>query len=787
VPTQAAAPKSDAKGAGAGKSAPVAASKGASGTAAKPSTKTAAPASSAQTAVAAQPAPAAVTGKSAAGKGTAARKAEGGSADQAGAVAPGKRGAAKAGGKAASKAAGKAGARPESDDDLDEAGDTGDQVEAFEDGDAEAEAIPEVPIAPVKTSKRGSRAKEKQLLKELGGRSGITEEQREATRNNLKTLIKLGKERAYLTYAEINDHLPEDLVEAEAIESIVSTFNDMGIAVYDQAPDAETLLITDTVPVASSDDDAEEEAEAALSTVDSEFGRTTDPVRMYMREMGSVELLTREGEIEIAKRIEDGLKFMIQAISACPTTIKEVLDHADRIRAGTMRIDEVVDGLIDPNAVEEAFVAAPAPAAEEADFDDEEGDGSGANTARLEELKRDALAKFDTISTGFDQMRLAFEKDGYQSKSYLRAQTEIQNELMTIRFTAKIVEKLCDTLRSQVEEIRKLERSIAEICVRRVGMPRDHFLASFPGNETNLRWVEGELARAGAWQSVLTRNVPAIQDLQQKLIDLQARVVLPLVDLKEINKQMTTGETRARQAKREMTEANLRLVISIAKKYTNRGLQFLDLIQEGNIGLMKAVDKFEYRRGYKFSTYATWWIRQAITRSIADQARTIRIPVHMIETINKMNRISRQILQETGQEPDPAMLATRMEMPEDKIRKILKIAKEPISMETPIGDDDDSHLGDFIEDTTTLAPADAALHGSMRDVVKEVLDSLTPREAKVLRMRFGIEMSTDHTLEEVGKQFDVTRERIRQIEAKALRKLRHPTRADKLKSFLEGQ
>ena len=683
----------------------------------------------------------------------------------------------------------KAGARPEGDEDLDESADGSDQVEVFDDADTEAEPIPEVPVAAVKATKRGSRAKEKQLLKELGGRSGITEEQREATRNNLKTLIKLGKERSFLTYAEINDHLPEDLVEAEAIESIVSTFNDMGIAVYDQAPDAETLLMADTTPVASSDDDAEEEAEAALSTVDSEFGRTTDPVRMYMREMGSVELLTREGEIEIAKRIEDGLKHMILAISACPTTIKEVLDHADRIRAGTMRIDEVVDGLIDPNAQEVEFVAAAAPApAEEADFEDEEGgDGSGANTARLEELKRDALAKFELISSGFDRMRVAFEKDGYQSKPYLKAQGEIQDELMTIRFTAKIVEKLCDTLRSQVEEVRKLERSIGEICVRRVGMPREHFLASFPGNETNLRWVDSELSKPSAWQQVLTRNVPAIQDLQQKLIDLQVRVVLPLADLKDINRKMTTGETSARKAKREMTEANLRLVISIAKKYTNRGLQFLDLIQEGNIGLMKAVDKFEYRRGYKFSTYATWWIRQAITRSIADQARTIRIPVHMIETINKMNRISRQILQETGQEPDPATLATRMEMPEDKIRKILKIAKEPISMETPIGDDDDSHLGDFIEDTTTLAPADAALHGSMRDVVKEVLDSLTPREAKVLRMRFGIEMSTDHTLEEVGKQFDVTRERIRQIEAKALRKLRHPTRADKLKSFLEGQ
>ncbi|KAA0213873.1 MAG: RNA polymerase sigma factor RpoD [Lautropia sp.] len=665
-----------------------------------------------------------------------------------------------------------------------------DQIEGFDEGD-EAEVIPEVPevvaAAPAK-SRRGNRAREKQLLKEFGGRQGITEEQREATRNKLKQLIKQGKDRGFLTYAEINDHLPEDLVDAEAIESIISTFSDMGITVYDQAPDAETLLMADTTPVASSDDDAEEEAEAALSTVDSEFGRTTDPVRMYMREMGSVELLTREGEIEIAKRIEDGLKHMLQAISICPTTIAEALAHAEKIAAGSMRIDEVVDGLIDPNAEEEDDFA-PAPVAAPADFDDDEdGDAAAtAQTARLEELKRASLEKFEHISKWFDRMRVAYEREGYRSKAYLKAQTEIQDELMSIRFTAKMVEKLCDTLRAQVDEVRSLERAIAEICVQRVGMPRERFVQTFPGNETNLKWAEKEVAANPPYVEVLRRNIPAIQDLQQKLIDLQARVVLPLADLKEINKRMAMGEAKARKAKREMTEANLRLVISIAKKYTNRGLQFLDLIQEGNIGLMKAVDKFEYRRGYKFSTYATWWIRQAITRSIADQARTIRIPVHMIETINKMNRISRQILQETGQEPDPQMLAARMEMPEDKIRKILKIAKEPISMETPIGDDDDSHLGDFIEDTATLAPADAALHASMHGVVKEVLDSLTPREAKVLRMRFGIEMSTDHTLEEVGKQFDVTRERIRQIEAKALRKLRHPSRADKLKSFLEGQ
>jgi RNA polymerase primary sigma factor len=456
-----------------------------------------------------------------------------------------------------------------------------------------------------------------------------------------------------------------------------------------------------------------------------------------------------------------------------------------------LRIDEVVDGLVDPNAKDVSFAPPPSLEALEEEEGDADVDPAAANGKQLEEMKKAAVEKFALIAEGFSAMRAANEKQGYKSAAYLKAQAAIQEALMTIRFTAKIVEKLADTLRTQVEEVRTFERAILNISVDKVGLPRDLFIRRFPGNETNLRWSEKlvlEVTEQGApYVGILRRNIPAIQDLQQKLIDLQARVMLPLPDLKEINKQMAMGEAKARKAKREMTEANLRLVISIAKKYTNRGLQFLDLIQEGNIGLMKAVDKFEYRRGYKFSTYATWWIRQAITRSIADQARTIRIPVHMIETINKMNRISRQILQETGIEPDPATLAVKMEMPEDKIRKILKIAKEPISMETPIGDDDDSHLGDFIEDTATLAPADAALHASMHNVVKEVLDSLTPREAKVLRMRFGIEMSTDHTLEEVGKQFDVTRERIRQIEAKALRKLRHPSRADKLKSFLEGQ
>jgi RNA polymerase primary sigma factor len=653
-----------------------------------------------------------------------------------------------------------------------------------------------------KAKAKDRKAKEKALLKDaFSSDTEASEEELEQRRQKLKTLIKLGKDRGFLTYAEINDHLPENIVDPEAIDGIIGTFNDMGIAVYEQAPDAETLLLSDSVATASNDDDdAEAAAEAALSTVDSDFGRTTDPVRMYMREMGSVELLTREGEIEIAKRIEEGLKDMIQAISACPTTIAEILAAADRIERDEAKVDEIVDGLVDPNATEEVGAPVAVAAAADDDEDDEDGEegeeeeedgnanggAAGFSAEQLEQLKRDSLAKFAEIASQFDKMRKAYEKEGYNSKPYVKAQETISNELLSIRFTAKFVEKLCDTLRGQVDEVRHIEKQILDVAVNRCNMPRAHFIKVFPGNETNLDWIDAEVAGNHTYSAVLGRNVPAIKELQQKLIDLQARVVLPLPDLRNINKKMAAGEMKARKAKREMTEANLRLVISIAKKYTNRGLQFLDLIQEGNIGLMKAVDKFEYRRGYKFSTYATWWIRQAITRSIADQARTIRIPVHMIETINKMNRISRQILQETGAEPDPATLAIKMEMPEDKIRKIMKIAKEPISMETPIGDDDDSHLGDFIEDNNTLAPSDAALHASMRGVVKDVLDSLTPREAKVLRMRFGIEMSTDHTLEEVGKQFDVTRERIRQIEAKALRKLRHPSRSDKLKSFLEG-
>ena len=608
-------------------------------------------------------------------------------------------------------------------------------------------------------------------------------------RMRLKNLIVLGKERGYLTYAEINDHLPDDMLDAEQIEGIVAMINDMGINVYDEAPDAETLLMAENAPPVA-DEDAVEEAEQALSTVDSEFGRTTDPVRMYMREMGSVELLTREGEIEIAKRIEDGLKHMILAISACPTTIADILTMAEKVERDEMRIDELIDGLIDPNEVEEVseeMAEADEASMEADDVEEDEEDGGAVQSASLLKLKVDALERFALMRQLFTKMVKSLEKNGSDSRSYKKLQEQLSSELMGIRFSAKQIEALCDGVRRMVEEVRSYERAIMDLCVNKCGMPRAHFIKSFPGNEVNPEWLAHEMRARKPYVEQLGRFQHDIVDFQGKLIELQDRVGIPIKDLKEISRQMSTGEAKARRAKREMTEANLRLVISIAKKYTNRGLQFLDLIQEGNIGLMKAVDKFEYRRGYKFSTYATWWIRQAITRSIADQARTIRIPVHMIETINKMNRIARQILQETGQEPDPALLAKKMEMPEEKIRKILKISKEPISMETPIGDDEDSHLGDFIEDVSTLLPGDAAIYSNLREATREVLESLTPREAKVLRMRFGIEMNTDHTLEEVGKQFDVTRERIRQIEAKALRKLRHPTRSDRLRSFLDNE
>ncbi len=648
----------------------------------------------------------------------------------------------------------------------------------------------EKPKTPRKAPAKPRAAKVKDKLAPMIAEAPTAEEA-EVRRTRLKTLIALGKERGYLTYAEINDHLPDDLVDAEQIESIISTFNDMGIQVFDVAPAAEDLLMSEVAPTVVDDEQAEAEAEQTLSAVDSEFGRTTDPVRMYMREMGTVELLTREGEIEIAKRIEEGLKHMIQAISACPTTIADILEAADKISKDEMRIDELIDGLIDPNAVEDIEAM---PESEDLDVDEGEeeddeadGDGGGAQSASLIKMKAEALERFANLRSLYEKMAAALQKKGYQDKVYLKLQEQVSNELMNIRFTARTTERLCDAVRHMVDQARSHERKILNLCVDKAGMARPHFIKSFPGSETDLDWLKNEIAAGPANSAVLMRMLPAVLEEQQKLIDLEARIGIPLKELKDINKQMSTGEAKARRAKREMTEANLRLVISIAKKYTNRGLQFLDLIQEGNIGLMKAVDKFEYRRGYKFSTYATWWIRQAITRSIADQARTIRIPVHMIETINKMNRISRQILQETGNEPDPATLAEKMEMPEEKIRKILKISKEPISMETPIGDDDDSHLGDFIEDNATLAPAEAALYSSLRDATKEVLDSLTPREAKVLRMRFGIEMNTDHTLEEVGKQFDVTRERIRQIEAKALRKLRHPSRSERLRSFLDNE
>ncbi len=646
------------------------------------------------------------------------------------------------------------------------------------------------PKQPRKAPAKPRAAKVKDKLAPMIAEAPSAEEA-EVRRTRLKTLIALGKERGYLTYAEINDHLPDDLVDAEQIESIISTFNDMGIQVFDVAPAAEDLLMSEVAPTVVDDEQAEAEAEQTLSAVDSEFGRTTDPVRMYMREMGTVELLTREGEIEIAKRIEEGLKHMIQAISACPTTIADILESADKISRDEMRIDELIDGLIDPNAVEDIEALAETEDLEVDDAEDDEeedGDGaSGAQSASLIKMKAEALERFANLRSLYEKMATALQKKGYQDKNYLKLQEQVSTELMNIRFTARTTERLCDAVRHMVDQARAHERKILHLCVDKASMPRPHFIKSFPGNETNLDWLKAEIAAGPNNAPVLMRMQPAVLEEQQKLIDLQDRIGIPLKELKDINKQMSTGEAKARRAKREMTEANLRLVISIAKKYTNRGLQFLDLIQEGNIGLMKAVDKFEYRRGYKFSTYATWWIRQAITRSIADQARTIRIPVHMIETINKMNRISRQILQETGNEPDPQTLAEKMEMPEEKIRKILKISKEPISMETPIGDDDDSHLGDFIEDNATLAPAEAALYSSLRDATKEVLDSLTPREAKVLRMRFGIEMNTDHTLEEVGKQFDVTRERIRQIEAKALRKLRHPSRSERLRSFLDNE
>jgi RNA polymerase primary sigma factor len=605
--------------------------------------------------------------------------------------------------------------------------------------------------------------------------------------SQLKLLIARGKEQGYLTYAEVNDHLPSEIVDPEQIEDIVNMINDMGIPVYEKAPDAESLLLTDAT--AAPDEEAVEEATAALANLDAEFGRTTDPVRMYMREMGTVELLTREGEIRIAKRIEEGLEAVKIALGSYPGTYDLLLRHYETVKAGQMRLVDVIVGFVDPNAPDE--IAQPqnpkmmALEREEAANDDDEADGDEEEEAiDTGPDPEEAAKRFSSIAKAHHQFLNALDKLGSKDPKTLKIRKKICSELMELKLSPKMFDQLIDNLRQHVTEVRLLEKEIMFLCIKQAGMPRKDFISTFPKNETSTRWLDKHIKAKKRYSGPLAKFKDEIERRQNKLKDLEGLFHVLINEIKEINREVSIGEAKARRAKKEMVEANLRLVISIAKKYTNRGLQFLDLIQEGNIGLMKAVDKFEYRRGYKFSTYATWWIRQAITRSIADQARTIRIPVHMIETINKLNRISRQMLQEMGREPTPEELAVRMEMPEDKVRKVLKIAKEPISMETPIGDDEDSHLGDFIEDTSVSSPIDSATTESLRETTHSVLAQLTPREAKVLRMRFGIDMNTDHTLEEVGKQFDVTRERIRQIEAKALRKLRHPSRSEQLRSFL---
>jgi RNA polymerase primary sigma factor len=593
----------------------------------------------------------------------------------------------------------------------------------------------------------------------------------------LKDLIARGKEQGYLTYTEVNDHLPNDIVDPEQIEDIVNMINDMGITVHEKAPDAESLLLSDAA--VSNDDDAVEEAEAALASVDAEFGRTTDPVRMYMREMGTVELLTRQGEIEIAKRIEDGLNQVKYHMAHFPPTMERLLEVHDAVAVGDTRMQDFVVGFIDPNAPDE--IKSPVTKSDDGtkadDDDDDEVVDTGPDPAEVAD-------RMKVIRRLYNKTLTLLEKHGSADKKTIKVRSDLADQLMELKLAPKMFDMLVRNLRGSVSVVRTQERQVMQICVRDAGMPKKDFLASFPKSETDLKWIEKHIRAKRKHSSTLAKLKDDVLRAQRKLLAVETLTNLKIAEIKEINRQMSIGEAKARRAKKEMVEANLRLVISIAKKYTNRGLQFLDLIQEGNIGLMKAVDKFEYRRGYKFSTYATWWIRQAITRSIADQARTIRIPVHMIETINKLNRISRQMLQEMGREPLPDELAERMEMPEDKVRKVLKIAKEPISMETPIGDDEDSHLGDFIEDQTVHSPVDSATSEGLKETTHLVLAGLTPREAKVLRMRFGIDMNTDHTLEEVGKQFDVTRERIRQIEAKALRKLRHPTRSDQLRSFL---
>jgi len=617
--------------------------------------------------------------------------------------------------------------------------------------------------------------------------SGTANQIADERQSQLKLLISRGKEQGYLTYAEVNDHLPSEIVDPEQIEDIVNMINDMGIPVYEKAPDAEALLLTDAT--AAPDEEAVEEATAALANLDAEFGRTTDPVRMYMREMGTVELLTREGEIRIAKRIEEGLEAVKIALGSYPGTYDYLLRSYETVKAGQMRLVDVIVGFVDPNAPDE--IAQPqnpkmmALEREEAGDSEDEADGDEDEEAiDTGPDPEEAAKRFASIAKSHHQFLGALDKLGAKDPKTLKIRKKICGELMELKLSPKMFDQLIDNLRQHVTEVRLLEKEIMFLCIKQAGMPRKDFISTFPKNETSTKWLDKHIKAKKRYSAPLAKFKDEVERRQNKLLDLEGLFHVLISEIKEINREVSIGEAKARRAKKEMVEANLRLVISIAKKYTNRGLQFLDLIQEGNIGLMKAVDKFEYRRGYKFSTYATWWIRQAITRSIADQARTIRIPVHMIETINKLNRISRQMLQEMGREPTPEELAVRMEMPEDKVRKVLKIAKEPISMETPIGDDEDSHLGDFIEDTSVSSPIDSATTESLRETTHSVLAQLTPREAKVLRMRFGIDMNTDHTLEEVGKQFDVTRERIRQIEAKAQRKLRHPSRSEQLRSFL---
>ena len=629
------------------------------------------------------------------------------------------------------------------------------------------------------------KSKERALIREFGlDVRVLTAAELAKRRGELTALVKMGKSRGFLTQQEVHDHLPEKLVDAEALEALVRMLNDMGIAVYEQAPDAATLLVGAANGPAT-DDEVDEAAEAALSTVDSEFGRTTDPVRLYMREMGSFDLLTREGEIEIAKRIEGGLQAMMMAISASPAIMAEILTYGEQIATGEIPISTVVDGFVVAGEADDYVAEEDVDSFDDSD-DDDGSSASRAMTRRLEEMRVAALERFASMRLGFDQLRQAFEISGYGSAAYMEAQQVLTDELMTVRFTVKTIDRLCAMLRTQVESVRRHERDIRRIAVDRCGMPQQYFVDRYPANALNLGWIEAEAATGKPYGAALRRNLPAVQELQTRLIDLHAELAIPIEDLKAISKRMSEGERTARGAKQEMIEANLRLVISIAKKDTNRGRQFLDLIQEGNFGLMKAVDKFEYRRGFKFSTYATWWIRQAITRAIADQARTIRVPVHMIELINKVNRVTRAHLQEFGLEPDVATIALRLELPEAKVRQVLKIAKEPILMELAVGDEGDATLGDFIEDTDSVPPMEAAMQSNLRAVVGELLDGLSPREAKVVRMRFGIGMSSDHTLEEVGKQFDVTRERVRQIEAKALRKLKHPSRAEKLQIYADA-